>query len=210
MKIAKVGLLLGLVEKIPWNPEHGSVKAVLLIVFTVLLSFFVWQWKRNNDFSIGMVSKGCCNFEFHRRLFGNLERKNTKRKTKKKRTRGLGKVNQPHKIGGMGLGNMNQPHQVGKTMRKRMKPGRTRKDLLKKNPKIPQIFGVFWDPPEVGVKGLKLQYLERIVWPGQQPVFPQRSFLVRRIRKGTLCPCRMVPATSAHRAARDAIGFQGR
>ena len=60
VKIAKVGLLLGLVEKIPWNPEHCSVKAVLLIVFTVLLSFFVWQWKRNNDFSIGMVSKGCC------------------------------------------------------------------------------------------------------------------------------------------------------
>lgn len=106
-------------------------------------------------FPLEWCPKAVANFEFHRRLFGNLERKNTKRKTKKKRTRGLGKVNQPHKIGGMGLGNMNQPHQVGKTMRKRMKPGRTQKDLLKKNPKIPEIFGVFLGTP--GSRGERVE-----------------------------------------------------
>ncbi len=40
LKIAKVGLLLGLVEKIPWNPEQYNVKTVLMVVLTLLLNFF--------------------------------------------------------------------------------------------------------------------------------------------------------------------------
>ena len=55
VKIAKVGLLLGLVEKIPWNPEHSHVKTILCIVFTVLLSFFIWQWR---ELSESLLAKG--------------------------------------------------------------------------------------------------------------------------------------------------------
>ncbi len=59
VKIAKVGMLLGLVEKIPWNPEHGTVKAVLFVVFTILLSFFVWKWKNSEESSVGDNFEGC-------------------------------------------------------------------------------------------------------------------------------------------------------
>lgn len=55
VKIAKVGLLLGLVEKIPWNPEHSHVKTILCIVFTVLLSFFIWRWRK---LSGSLLAKG--------------------------------------------------------------------------------------------------------------------------------------------------------
>ena len=59
VKIAKVGLLLGLVGKIPWNPEQCHVKIILIVVLTVLLSFFVVQWKKDLENSNDQPREVC-------------------------------------------------------------------------------------------------------------------------------------------------------
>ena len=90
VKLAKVGLLLGLVEKIHWNPEHSHVKTILCIVFTVLLSFFIWQWR---ELSGSLLAKGR---NFCRRLqvslassleFDNKNQEKKEQEEQKKRVR---------------------------------------------------------------------------------------------------------------------------
>ena len=189
VKIAKVGLLLGLVEKIHWNPEHSHVKTILCIVFTVLLSFFIWQWR---ELSGSLLAKGR---NFCRRLqvslassleFDNKNQEKKEQEEQKKRVR----ENEPTPEEG-----------------RNVKEEKQRKD---ETPiEKPRDEGFFGKSPKVKGGVLEGAVDRRVVRPATI-VIMLMLWLTQKSCLETQCPCRMVPVTTAPRAALPIRVLSGR